>query len=69
MTANTSFKADALIDVAKAAGVLILGSGIDEDAPPVLVSADGSVAEGGYAWASPLRGAAQLRHFASRSNR
>ena len=30
--------------------------GVDETAPPVLVSADGLVAEGGYAWAPPLNG-------------
>ena len=41
----------AVIDEAKAAGVYVFGGGIDEDVPPVLVSADGAVAEGGYPWA------------------
>jgi len=34
--------ASAVIDEAKAAGVYVFGGGIDEDVPPVLVSADGS---------------------------
>jgi hypothetical protein len=46
--------AHALIDEAKAAGVYIFGGGIDEGVPPVLVSAEGRVAEGGYPWAPPL---------------
>ncbi len=45
-----------MIDEAKAAGVYVYAGGIDEDVPPVLVSADGSVAEGGYPWAPPLKG-------------
>ena len=40
--------AHAVIDEAKAAGVYVFGGGIDEDVPPVLVSADGTVVEGGY---------------------
>ena len=40
--------AHAVIDEAKAAGVYVFGGGIDEDVPPVLVSADGTVAMGGY---------------------
>lgn len=48
--------AHAVIDEAKAAGVYVFGGGIDEDVPPVLVSADGSVAKGGYPWAPPLNG-------------
>ncbi|MEE9103605.1 YciI family protein [Pseudomonas sp. QE6] len=48
--------AHAVIDEAKAAGVYVFGGGIDEDLPPVLVSADGSVAKGGYPWAPPLNG-------------
>ena len=43
--------AHAVIDEAKAAGVYVFGGGIDEDVPPVLVSADGTVAMGGYPWA------------------
>jgi hypothetical protein len=48
--------ASAVIDEAKAAGVYVFAGGIDENVPPVLVSADGSVAEGGYTWAPPLNG-------------
>ena len=48
--------AHAVIDEAKAAGVYVFGGGIDENVPPVLVSADGAVAEGGYPWAPPLDG-------------
>ena len=48
--------AHAVIDAAKAAGVYVFGGGIDEGVPPALVSADGSVAEGGYPWAPPLDG-------------
>ncbi|WP_341677018.1 hypothetical protein [Niveibacterium sp. SC-1] len=46
----------AVIEEAKAAGVYVFGGGIDEAVPPVLVSADGSVAEGGYPWAPSLDG-------------
>jgi len=46
----------AVIREAKAAGVYVFGGGIDETVQPVLVSADGSVAEGGYPWAPPLNG-------------
>src|SRR5204863_7738504 len=46
--------AHAVIDEAKAAGVYVFGGGIDEDVPPVLVSADGTVAMGGYPWAPTL---------------
>ena len=35
----------AVIDEAKAAGVYVFGGGIDENVPPVLVSADGLVTE------------------------
>jgi hypothetical protein len=38
----------AVIEEAKAAGVYVFGGGIDEGVPPVLVAADGTVAEGGY---------------------
>lgn len=48
--------AHAVIDEAKAAGVYVFGGGIDEGVPPVLVAADGAVAEGGYPWAPPLDG-------------
>ena len=36
--------AHAVIDEAKAAGVYVFAGGIDEGVPPVLVSADGTVA-------------------------
>ena len=48
--------AHAVIDEAKAAGVYVFGGGIDEDVPPVLVSANGTFTEGGYPWAPPLDG-------------
>jgi hypothetical protein len=48
--------AHAVIDQAKAAGVYVFGGGIDETVPPVLVSADGRVAEGGYPWGPRLDG-------------
>jgi len=48
--------AHAVIDEAKAAGVYVFGGGINEDVPPVLVSANGTFAEGGYSWAPPLDG-------------
>lgn len=40
--------AHAAIDKAKAAGVYVFGGGIDESVQPVLVLADGYVADGGY---------------------
>ena len=46
----------AVIEQAKAAGVYVFGGGIDESVPPVRVSADGSVAAGGYPWAPTLDG-------------
>jgi hypothetical protein len=51
---------------AKAAGVYVFGGGIDESVPPVLVSADGSVAEGGYSWAPPLNGGFAVLEVPSR---
>ena len=48
--------AHAVIEEAKAAGVYVFAGGIDEGVPPALVSADGTVAEGGYPWAPPLDG-------------
>lgn len=43
--------AHAVIEEAKAAGVYVYAGGIDDEVPPVLVSADGSVVMGGYPWA------------------
>ena len=48
--------AHAVIREAKEAGVYVFAGGIDETFPPVLVSADASVAEGGYPWAPALNG-------------
>lgn len=45
-----------VIEAAKAAGVYVFGGGIDESVPPVLVSGDGTVVDGGYPWAPPLNG-------------
>jgi hypothetical protein len=56
----------ALIREAKEAGVYVFGGGIDESVPPVLVSADGSVAEGGYPWAPPLSGGFAVFELPSR---
>ena len=58
--------AHAVIDEAKAAGVYVFGGGIDEDVPPTLVSADGTVAEGGYPWAPALDGGFTVLELPSR---
>jgi hypothetical protein len=58
--------AHAVIDEAKAAGVYVFGGGIDESVPPALVSADGTVAQGGYPWAPPLNGGFTVLELASR---
>ncbi|HET8883418.1 MAG TPA: hypothetical protein VFM56_14685 [Solimonas sp.] len=55
-----------VIEEAKAAGVYVFGGGIDEGVPPVLVSADGAVAEGGYPWAPPLDGGFTVLELPSR---
>jgi len=56
----------AVIDAAKAAGVYVFGGGIDEAVPPVRVSADGTVVEGGYPWAPPLDGGFTVLELPSR---
>ena len=56
----------AVIDEAKTAGVYVFGGGIDEGVPPVLVSASGAVAEGGYSWAPPLNGGFTVLELPSR---
>jgi hypothetical protein len=43
-----------------------LAAALDEEVPPVLVSADGSVAEGGYPWAAPLDGGFTVLELPSR---
>ncbi len=58
----------AAIREAKEAGVYVFGGGIDESEPPVLVSADGSVAEGGYPWAPPLNGGFLVLELPSRED-
>lgn len=58
--------AHAVIQETKAAGVYVFGGGIDETVPPVLVSADGAVAEGGYPWAPPLNGGFTVLELPSR---
>jgi hypothetical protein len=58
--------AHAVIDEAKAACVYVFSGGIDEHVPPVLVSADGTVAEGGYPWAPKLNGGFTVLELASR---
>jgi hypothetical protein len=58
----------AVIEEAKAAGVYVFGGGIDEIVPPVLVSADGAVAEGGYPWAPPLNGGFTVLELPSRDD-
>lgn len=57
----------AVIRESKKAGVYVFGGGVDETVAPVLVSADGSVAEGGYSWAPPLNGGFLVLELASRS--
>lgn len=56
-----------VIDEAKAAGVYVFGGGIDEVVPPALVSADGTVSEGGYPWAPPFNGGLTVLELASRA--
>lgn len=58
--------AHAVIEEAKAAGIYVFAGGIDETVPPVLVSADGTVAEGGYYWAPPLNGGFAVLELPSR---
>ncbi len=58
--------ARAVIREAKAAGVYVFGGGIDETVPPVLVSANGGVSEGGYPWAPPLNGGFTVLELHSR---
>lgn len=60
--------AHAVIDEAKAAGVYVFGGGIDEAVGPVLVSADGTFSEGGYAWAPPLNGGFTVLELPSRKD-
>lgn len=63
-----SHDSHAVIAEAKAAGVYVFGGGIDESVPPVLVSADGTVAAGGYPWAPPLNGGFLVLEVPSRTD-
>jgi hypothetical protein len=58
----------AVIEEAKAAGVYVFGGGIDESVPPVLVSADGTFAAGGYPWAPRLDGGFAVLELPSRED-
>ncbi len=58
--------AHAVIEEAKAAGVYVFAGGIDEGVAPVLVSADGAVATGGYPWAPTLDGGFAVLELPSR---
>ena len=58
--------AHAVIEEAKAAGVYVFAGGIDEAVPPVLISANGKVTEGGYPWAPPLNGGFTVLELSSR---
>lgn len=60
--------ASAVIDEAKAAGVYVFAGGIDESVAPVLVSADGTVTEGGYPWAPSLDGGFAVLELPSRED-
>ncbi len=48
--------AGAVIREAKKAGVYVFAGGIDDTIPTLLVSANGSIIQGGYHWAPPLNG-------------
>ena len=56
----------AVIEEAKVAGCYVFGGGIDEAVPPGLVSADGTIAEGGYPWAPALDGGFTVLELPSR---
>ncbi len=58
--------AHAVVEEAKAAGVYVFAGGIGNSVPPVLVSAYGTVAEGGYSWAPPLDGGFTVLELPSR---
>ena len=60
--------AHAVIDEANVAGVYVFAGGIDESVPPVLVSAGGAVAEGGYPSAPPLDGGFTVLELPSRED-
>lgn len=59
--------ARAVIEEAKSAGVYVFGGGLDDSAPPALVSADGEEAAGGYPWAPTLDGGFTILELPSRA--
>ena len=58
----------AVIEQAKVAGVYVFAGGIDEGVPPVLVSAEDAIVEGGYPWAPPLNGGFTVLELPSRED-
>ena len=56
----------AVIEEAKAAGVYVFAGGVDENVPPILVSAEGAFATGGYPWAPTLNGGFTVLELPSR---
>ena len=58
--------AHAVIEEAKTAGVYVFGGGINEEVPPVLVSANGTFTDGGYPWAPSLNGGFTVLELPSR---
>lgn len=66
--AAASDDSHAVIEAAKAAGVYVFGGGIDEGMPPVLVSSDGTVAEGGYPFGPKLDGGFCVLELPSRED-
>lgn len=58
----------AVIAEAKAAGVYVFGGGIDEEAPPVRVAADGTVTPGTYPQTARLEGGYTVLRLASRAD-
>jgi hypothetical protein len=60
--------AHAVVEEAKAAGVYVFAGGINEGVAPLLVSADGSVSDGGYPWAPTLDGGFTVLELPSRED-
>jgi hypothetical protein len=58
--------ARAVIEEAQAAGVYVFGGGIDENVPPVKVSADGAVVEGTYPETRRIEGGYTILELPSR---
>ncbi len=58
--------ARAVIDEAKSSDVYVFAGGTEPDVPPVLVSAEGAVAMGGYPWAPTLDGGFTVLELPSR---